>query len=64
MLIPDGNLDTRAMVEALRNLPDQKKPSESLLPGMLDGLNRIGALVRDSVEDQGGIQRPLRALWS
>ncbi len=64
MLIPDGNLDTRTMVEALRNLPDQNKPSESLLPGMLDGLDRIGALVRSSVEDEGGIQRPLRALWS
>ena len=64
MLIPDGDLDTRTMVEALRNLPDQNKPSESLLPGMLDGLDRIGALVRSSVEDEGGIQRPLRALWS
>jgi len=64
MLIPDGDLDTRTMVEALRNLPDQNKPSEFLLPGMLDGLDRIGALVRSSVEDEGGIQRPLRALWS
>ena len=64
MLIPEGDLDTRTMVEALRNLPDQNKPSESLLPGMLDGLDRIGALVRSSVEDEGGIQRPLRALWS
>ncbi|MCH7831816.1 MAG: hypothetical protein IIC55_02990 [Proteobacteria bacterium] len=64
MLIPDGDLDTRTMVEALRNLPDQNKPSESLLPGMLDGLDRIGALVRSSVEDEDGIQRPLRALWS
>ncbi|MAF96595.1 MAG: hypothetical protein CMM60_12685 [Rhodospirillaceae bacterium] len=62
VLIPDGDLDTRTMVEALGNLPDQQKPSQSLLPGMLEGLDRIGALVRDSVEDQDGIQRPMRAL--
>lgn len=64
VLIPDGDTDYRVMAEALRNLPNQNKPSQSLLPGMLDGLDRIGALVRESVEDDIGIQRPLRALWS
>ncbi|MEM7406774.1 MAG: glycosyltransferase [Pseudomonadota bacterium] len=37
--------DTFAMVEALRKLPEQPIPSASMVPGLLDGLTRIEALV-------------------
>jgi predicted glycosyltransferase len=62
VLIPDGVLDTRVMAEALRDLPRQKKPSEFLLPGMLEGLECVGNLVRANVEGEFGVKRPLRAL--
>lgn len=62
VLIPDGQLDTGVMAESMRNLPYQRKPSESLLPGMLDGLDRVGTLVRANVEGEFGVERPLRAL--
>ena len=62
VMIPDGDLNTEVMAEALRALPHQKKPSQSLLPGMLDGLDRVGNLVRANVEGEFGVKRPLRAL--
>lgn len=62
VLIPDGDRDTRAMAKALRDLPHQRKPSDALLPGMLDGLDRVGDFVRANVEGEFGVERPLRAL--
>jgi predicted glycosyltransferase len=62
VLIPDGVLDTEVMADALRALPFQRKPSQSLLPGMLDGLDSVGTLVRANVEGEFGVKRPLRAL--
>jgi predicted glycosyltransferase len=42
VLLPDGGLETGVMVEALRNLPHQEKPSVALRPDMLSGLDSIG----------------------
>jgi len=50
------------MTEALRRLPDQDRPSKHLLPGMLDGLDKVGASVRENVEGHFGYSRPLRVL--
>jgi predicted glycosyltransferase len=36
----DGRQPER-MVDALRKLPAQQRPSEAIVPGLLDGLNRI-----------------------
>jgi hypothetical protein len=39
----DGRQPQR-MVDALRALPTQRKPSDAVVPGLLDGLNRIHEL--------------------
>jgi predicted glycosyltransferase len=46
VLIPEGGLDTDVMADALRNLPHQDKPSKTLRPGMLGGLESIGTIAR------------------
>lgn len=46
VLIPEGGLDTDVMVDALRTLPQQDKPSKTLQPGMLGGLDSIGTIAR------------------
>ncbi len=46
VLMPDGGLETSVMAEALRNLPNQPKPSAALRPGMLGGLESIGEMSR------------------
>ena len=51
VLIPDGGLETGAMVEALRKLPHQQKPSTALKPGMLGGLDSIGTMARRILGD-------------
>ncbi|SEO20663.1 Predicted glycosyl transferase [Salinihabitans flavidus] len=48
----DG-LTPQAMIDAIRALPDQRKPSEAIFPGLLDGLDRVSdrvqALLRSPV---------------
>ncbi len=51
VLVPEDGLETEIMVEALRNLPNQKKPSEALPSGMLDGLDCVDTLVRRILGD-------------
>lgn len=46
VLVPDGELDAGTMIEALKRLPHQAKPSTVLKPEMLDGLDYIGAMAR------------------
>lgn len=46
VLTPDEGRRTDVMVEALRRLPHQNKPSTALQPGMLSGLDSIGDLAR------------------
>ncbi len=46
VLIPDDGLETSVMSEALKNLPNQAKPSAALRPGMLGGLDSIGEMSR------------------
>lgn len=50
MLTVTEDRDPRVMADALRALPLQKKPSQSLLPGMLDGFDSIGRLMGRRVE--------------
>ena len=44
MLADDGRRDARRMAAALRRLPQQKRPSEAVLPGLLDGLANVHRL--------------------
>ena len=41
MLVEDGQHDPRVMATALRQLPQQKLPSEVVVPGLLDGRTNI-----------------------
>ncbi|MEH6545216.1 MAG: glycosyltransferase [Sneathiella sp.] len=46
VLIDDGIRDPGTMLTALRQLAQQKKPSEVIIPGLLDGLTNLNRLVR------------------
>jgi predicted glycosyltransferase len=45
MLSDDGRYDPAVMAAALRALPWQRRPSEALVPGMLEGLDNVSRLV-------------------
>ena len=45
MLAVDGACEPKRMADALRALPDQPRPSETRIPGLLDGLSVIGNTV-------------------
>jgi predicted glycosyltransferase len=44
MLQDDGERSPRAMATALRHLPQQKPPSQVIIPGLLEGLNSVNRL--------------------
>lgn len=46
MLDPDVPRDPSLMADAIRRLPEQPRPSSLLMPGMLDGLERVVELSR------------------
>jgi len=41
MLVDDGDRDARVMATALRHLPQQGRPSDVIVPGLLDGLENL-----------------------
>jgi predicted glycosyltransferase len=45
MLPEDGPHDPRVMATALRQLPQQRRPSQVVVPGLLDGLGNVNRLV-------------------
>jgi hypothetical protein len=46
-MLPFGEQpEAAAMAEALRRLPDQRRPSEVVVPGLLDGLETVDRLVQ------------------
>ncbi len=45
MLGDDGECTTEDMITALLDLPQQQKPSDSIVPGILDGLENVNRLV-------------------
>ncbi len=45
MLVDDGQRDARTMATALLNLPQQNRPSEVVIPGLLDGRRNVIKLV-------------------
>ena len=44
MLVDDGHPDPGLMAAALRRLPEQRLPSETVIPGLLDGLETVDRL--------------------
>src|SRR5258707_3405641 len=68
MLVDDGRRDPRAMATALRHLPQQQTPSQTVIPGLLEGLdsvNRLTAKWLDREDAQPGLTalRPSRRLF-
>jgi hypothetical protein len=45
MLPEDDVRDWRSMATALRQLPQQPRPSEIVIPGLLDGHENVGRLL-------------------
>ncbi|MSO65112.1 MAG: hypothetical protein EXQ85_04825 [Alphaproteobacteria bacterium] len=45
MLENDGKLDRQVMIDALREMPKQRRPSEIVVPGLLEGLESVHRLV-------------------
>ncbi|MDX1710488.1 MAG: glycosyltransferase [Rhodovibrionaceae bacterium] len=66
MLDGDGPRDPAEMAEALRVLPDQKRPSSVAIPGLLGGLDTVTRLVKEAVEEQHKRQDvlPARVHWA
>jgi len=50
MLSDDGQRDPQRMATALRHLPQQKRPSSVVIPGLLDGLENVNRLVELGLE--------------
>ena len=50
MLNGDGRRSAQQMATALRQLTQQNRPSDVILPGLLDGLGNINRLVRQNLE--------------
>jgi predicted glycosyltransferase len=50
MLADDGRYDPRLMAAALRHLPRQNRPSEIVVPGLLEGLDNVARLVSPWIE--------------
>ena len=51
MLPVEEVADTGKMVDALISLPDQRRPSEVMIPGLLGGLDRVHALVDEAIAE-------------
>ena len=59
MLADDGRYDPAVMASALRLLPRQNRPSEIVVPGLLEGLENVGRLVAPWIEQSVEAEQPL-----
>ncbi len=50
MMADDGERDPAAMAAALRHMPRQKRPSEVVVPGLLEGLTNVNRLAEPWLE--------------
>jgi predicted glycosyltransferase len=57
MLEDDGRLDPAVMAKALLQLPYQNKPSEAVVPGLLEGLDNVNKLIEPWLHH---VDRPAR----
>jgi predicted glycosyltransferase len=58
MLSDDGTYDPAVMAAALRLLPRQHRPSDIVVPGLLEGLDNVGRLVAPWIEQAAEAQQP------
>ena len=59
MLADDGRYDPAVMTAALRRLPSQHRPSEIVVPGLLEGLDNVARLVAPWIEAASEAEQPL-----
>jgi predicted glycosyltransferase len=52
MLEDEGRYDPAVMIRALRDLPNQRRPSEIVVPGLLEGLDNVNRLVEPWVQER------------
>ena len=52
MLLDDGERKPYEMANVIRQMPLQSRPSDTHIPGLLDGLSTINALVDSCINDQ------------
>jgi predicted glycosyltransferase len=50
MLLDDGTYDPKVMAAALRDLPKQNRPSDVVVPGLLEGLKNLARLIEPSLK--------------
>lgn len=55
LLENDDRRDPMAMVDALRALPNQPRPSERTIPGLLSGLDTVDRLARGLIDRSGTV---------
>ena len=53
MLSDDGTYDPAVMAAALRALPRQNRPSDVVVPGLLEGLKNVSRLVAPWIDSEG-----------
>jgi predicted glycosyltransferase len=58
MLADDGRYDPAVMAAALRRLPRQNRPSEVIVPGLLEGLDNVARLVSPWIEAAAAEEPP------
>ena len=46
MLVDNGQRDAAQMAAALRHMPEQRRPSDVVVPGLLDGMDNVHRLAR------------------
>jgi predicted glycosyltransferase len=51
-IVDNGKRDVRVMASALRRLPSQRRPSEVVVPGLLDGLDNVEKLAKRWLYDR------------
>ncbi len=56
MLEDNGKLDYQLMAQALKEMPKQKKPSEIIVPGLLEGLENVNRLIEPRVNNKLNIR--------
>jgi len=61
-LVDDGVRDATVMAAALRHLPSQRRPSEVVVPGLLDGLDNVDRLARRWLDRPASERKPARRL--
>ncbi len=59
MLENDESFDPQVIAEALRALPRQKRPSEVVVPGLLEGLENVNRLIQPLIEGPAEAAEPV-----